>query len=136
GIVAINPNSPSAIDVGELGYSKYSDSYDEMKRYAKDQAFTFPYLYDGDTQTTAKAYGCLCTPHVFVFDRERHLRYCGRFDDSRFAGSEGVKSPDARNAVEALLAGKGVPVESTRPMGCSTKWLGKKTAVTEIEQQW
>ena len=59
------------LSIGELGYSKYGDSFEEMKRYAKDQGFTFPYLYDGDTQSTAKAYGCLCTPHVFVFDRER-----------------------------------------------------------------
>src|SRR5581483_9119979 len=65
-MVAINPNSPDAVDVGELGYSKYNDSYDEMKLYAKERGFTFPYLYDGDTQSTAKAYGCLCTPHVFI----------------------------------------------------------------------
>ena len=76
-VVAINPNSPDAVGVGELGYSKYNDSYDEMKLYAKEQGFTFPYLYDGDTQATAKAYGCLCTPHVFIFDRERKLRYVG-----------------------------------------------------------
>src|SRR5207253_7593790 len=122
-VVAINPNSPEAISVGELGYSKYNDSYDEMKSYARERAFTFPYLYDGQTQSTAKAYGCLCTPHVFLFDRERRLRYMGRLDDSRVTDPTTVKSPDARNAVEALLAGKPVPVEVTRPMGCSSKWL-------------
>jgi peroxiredoxin len=135
-IVAINPNSPEGISIGELGYSKYNDSFEEMKLYAKDQGFTFPYLYDGETQKTAKAYGCLCTPHVFIFDRDRKLRYMGRVDDSRFADPSTVKSPDARNAVEAMLAGKPVPVESTRPMGCSTKWLEKKKQVMEIEQQW
>src|SRR5688500_11372209 len=72
-VVAINPNSPEAVSVDELGYSKYNDSYDEMKLYAKERGFTFPYLYDGDTQAVSKAYGCLCTPHVFVFDRERKL---------------------------------------------------------------
>src|SRR5206468_4348778 len=122
-VVAINPNSPTAVDVSELGYSKYSDSYDEMKLYAKEQGFPFPYLYDGDTQSTAKAYGCLCTPHVFIFDQQRHLRYAGRVDDSRFADPSTVKSPDARNAVEAMLAGRPVPVPETKPMGCSTKWL-------------
>src|SRR5438105_9991043 len=122
-VVAINPNSPEAISVGELGYSKYNDSYDEMKSYAKERGFTFPYLYDGDTQTTAKAYGCLCTPHVFIFDRERKLRYVGRLDDSRFADPATVKSSDARNAIEAMLAGKPVPVGVTKPFGCSTKWL-------------
>src|SRR6478735_9386103 len=109
--VAINPNSPEAISIGELGYSKYNDSYDEMKLYAKDQGFTFPYLYDGDTQKTAKAYGALCTPHVFIFDRERKLRYQGRLDDSRFADPATVHTAEARDAIEALLAGKAVPVE-------------------------
>src|SRR5438105_4563114 len=122
-VVAINPNSPDAISIGELGYSKYSDSFDEMKLYAGEQGFTFPYLYDGETQSTAKAYGCLCTPHIFLFDRERRLRYMGRLDDSRFADASTVKSPDARNAIEAMLANKPVPVEVTRPTGCSTKWL-------------
>jgi peroxiredoxin len=135
-VVAINPNSPEAVSVGELGYSKYNDSYDEMILYAKDQGFTFPHLYDGETQSTAKAYGCLCTPHVFVFDRDRRLRYMGRVDDSRFADPATVKSFDARNAIEAMLAGKPVPVPETKPMGCSTKWLEKKSQVLQIEQQW
>ena len=135
-VVAINPNSPDAVDIGELGYSKYNDSYDEMKLYARQQGFTFPYLYDGDTQKTAKAYGALCTPHVFVFDRERRLRYAGRVDDSRVADPATVKSPDARNAIEALLAGKPVAVETTRPMGCSTKWLENKAKVLAVNEQW
>ena len=135
-VVAINPNSPSAVDIGELGYSKYNDSYDEMKLYAKEQGFSFPYLYDGDTQQTAKAYGAICTPHVFVFDRERKLRYAGRVDDSRVADPATVKSPDARNAIEAMLAGKQVAVEMTRPMGCSTKWIENKGKVLAVNEQW
>src|SRR5882757_7705497 len=95
-VVSINPNSPEGVAVTELGYSKYNDSYEEMKLYAKEQGFPFPYLYDGDTQVTAKAYGCLATPHVFLFDRERRLRYMGRFDDSRFPDPATVTSPDAR----------------------------------------
>src|SRR4051812_19201161 len=93
-VVAISPNDPTAMAIAELGYSKYSDSYEDMKLYAREQGFTFPYLYDGDTQSTAKAYGCLCTPHVFVFDRERKLRYMGRLDDSRFAETNTVHSAD------------------------------------------
>jgi peroxiredoxin len=135
-IVAINPNHPDAVRVDELGYSKYSDSYDEMKIYAKEKGFTFPYLYDGDTQATAKAYGCLATPHVFVFDKGRKLRYWGRFDDSRFADPATVKSPDAPNAVEAMLAGRPVPVEVTTPMGCSTKWNEKKADVAKGDENW
>ena len=135
-VVAINPNHPDAVRVDELGYSKYNDSYDEMKLYAKEKGFTFPYLYDGETQVTAKAYGCLATPHVFVFDRERKLRYAGRYDDSRFPDPATVTSPDTRNAVEALLAGKPVTVEMTKPVGCSTKWLEHKAEVAQVEEQW
>jgi peroxiredoxin len=136
GVVAINPNHPDAVRLDELGYSKYSDSYEEMKVYAKEKGFTFPYLYDGETQSTAKAYGCLCTPHVFLFDRDRKLRYKGRFDNSRFADPKSVTTRDTQNAVEALLAGQPVPVEITTPMGCSTKWLSKLSENTRIEEQW
>ncbi len=133
--VAINPNSPDAVGLSELGYSKYSDSYDEMKLYAKERGFNFPYLYDGDTQVTAKAYGCLCTPHIFIFDKERKLRYMGRVDDSRFGDPSTVTSPDARNALMALVEGKPVPVEVTRPAGCSTKWIGKNE-VHQLAAAW
>ena len=135
-VVAINPNSNEGIDPGELGYSKYGDSYDDMKRYARDQGFTFPYLYDGDTQKTAKAYGCLCTPHVFLFDRERKLRYMGRFDDSRYALTNTVHSSDTRDAIEALLEGRTIPVEVTKPFGCSTKWREKKEEVARLDEKW
>lgn len=135
--VAINPNHPEGLSIDELGYSKYNDGFEDMKLYAAEEGFDFPYLYDGETQAVAKAYGCLATPHVFIFDAERKLRYKGRFDDSRFGGDDStVKSPDARNAVEALLAGKPVPVEVTKPMGCSTKWRSKKTAVAEKMAKW
>jgi peroxiredoxin len=135
-LVAINPNHPDALSPDELGYAKYSDSFDDMKKHAAEQEFNFPYLYDGETQATAKAYGCLATPHVFLFDAQRKLRYKGAFDDSRFADPATVKSTDARNAVAALLAGSPVPVEVTRPHGCSTKWLFKRQVVAEQNEKW
>lgn len=135
-VVAINPNDPAALRPDELGYSLYNDSFPEMKRHAKEQEFTFPYLYDGDTQKTALAYGCLATPHVFLFDQERKLRYQGRLDDSRFADEATVTSPDARLAVEALLAEKPVPVAVTKPHGCSTKWIDKRSQVTADNEKW
>lgn len=135
-VVAINPNHPDAVSVTELGYAKYNDSFEEMKPYAKEAGFTFPYLYDGETQAVAKAYGALATPHVFIFDGERRLRYSGRYDDSRYADPATVRSPDTRNAVEALLAGRPVPTETTRPFGCSTKWLEKKSLVAEADAKW
>jgi peroxiredoxin len=135
-VVAINPNHPEAVRLDELGYSKYNDSYDEMKLYAKERGFSFPYLDDGEKQLTAKAYGCLATPHVFLFDQQRRLRYRGRFDDSRFPDPATVTSPDARKAAEALLAGQPVPAEVTRPQGCATKWASKQADVAQVEEQW
>ncbi len=134
--VAINPNHPDGLSIDELGYSKYDDSFEDMKKYTADEGFDFPYLYDGDTQAVAKAYGCLATPHVFLFDAERKLRYKGRFDDSPYADPATVKSPDARHAVEALLAGRPVPVAVTKPHGCSTKWISKKVGIVHKMEQW
>lgn len=136
GIVAINPNHPDGLRLDELGYGEFNDSFEEMKPYAAKNGWTFPYLYDGDKQLTARAYGCLATPHVFIFDKQRRLRYNGRFDDSRFPEEWTVKSPDARNAVEALLAGRPVPVELTKPHGCSTKWREKKAGNVATEASW
>lgn len=135
-VVAINPNSPEGIRIDELGYSKYNDSYEEMKLYARETGFSFPYLYDGDTQAIAKAYGCLATPHVFLFDQERRLRYVGRIDDSRFEDPQSVKSHDARNAIEDLLAGRPVKTPTTPVMGCSTKWNTKRDDVAKADAKW
>ena len=136
GVVAINPNSLEGLSVEELGYSKYSDSYDEMKLYARDRGFPFPYLYDGGTQKTAKAYGCLCTPHLFIFDSQRKLRYAGRFDDSQSPDPASVHATDGADAMNALLARAPVAVERTRPAGCSTKWQEKQGSVAEGNEAW
>ena len=134
--VAINPNNPNGLSIEELGYSKYNDSFDDMKKYAADQGFHFPYLYDGETQAAAHAYGCLATPHVFLFDAEHKLRYKGRFDDSEYEDPATVQSPDARNAVEALLAGQEVRVAITKPHGCSTKWMSKSGGIAQKMEKW
>ncbi len=134
-VVAINPNSPDAVTLSELGYGKYNDSFAESVLYAKEQGFPFPYLYDGETQTTAKAYGCLATPHVFLFDRERKLRYTGRVDDSRFEDAATVASHDAREAVVSLLAGRPISVPTTPVVGCATKWKSKVAEVARAETQ-
>jgi peroxiredoxin len=132
-IVAINPNNPESVSIDELGYSKYNDSYEEMILYAKETGFPFPYLYDGDHQVVAKAYGCLATPHVFLFDQERKLRYWGRVDDSRFEDPMTVTSHDTRNAIEELLAGKPVTTPRTTVTGCSTKWNYKRETIAKAE---
>jgi peroxiredoxin len=135
-VIAINPNSPEGVALTELGYSKYDDSYEDMIRYAKDQGFPFPFVYDGDTQQTAKNYGCLATPHIFIFDQQRKLRYAGRVDDSRFEELASVKSHDARKAVEELLAGKPVSTPLTTVVGCSTKWNSKKDEIALADAKW
>jgi thiol-disulfide isomerase/thioredoxin len=81
-VVAINPNNPSSLRLDELGYSDVGDSFEEMKIRAKDKAFNFPYLYDGATEVTSRKFGPVCTPHVFIFDGDRKLRYEGRVDDT------------------------------------------------------
>jgi thiol-disulfide isomerase/thioredoxin len=132
-VVAINPNDPKAVRLDELGYTDLSDSFAEMKIRAKDKRFPFPYLNDGETQATSRAYGVLATPHVFIFDEHRKLRYVGRIDDAEV---KTVKSTDARNAIEALLAGKPVPVETTRVFGCSTKWADKRGDAKRSLTRW
>ncbi len=133
-VVAISPNDPKAVRLDELGYSDVSDSFEEMKIRAKDKKFNFPYLYDGDKQKVSRAYGPVTTPHVFIFDKERLLRYVGRIDDSE--KSKRVKSRDTRNAIEALLSGKEVPVKKTRTFGCSIKWSNKRDSVKKAFEQW
>jgi len=134
-LVAISPNDPKAVRLDELGYTDMSDSLDEMKTRAKDKGYNFPYLYDGDKQEVSKAYGPVSTPHVFVFDSERKLRYAGRVDDNE-KQPDRVTAPDARNAIEALLAGKPVPVEKTKTVGCSIKWSDKRDSVKQAFTKW
>jgi thiol-disulfide isomerase/thioredoxin len=123
GFVAIQPNDPKAILLSELGYTDVSDSLEEMKIRAAYRNFNFPYLYDGETQATARAYGVQATPHVFIFDGERKLRYEGRIDNSQRESL--VKIQDARAALDSLLAGQPVAVTHTPAFGCSTKWKSK-----------
>jgi peroxiredoxin len=128
-VVAIEPNDPSAIRIDELDSSDMSDSLEEMKMRAQYKHLTYPYLYDGETQSVTRAYGPQATPHVFVFDRERRLRYEGRMDNSYRV--EQVKSREARDAIDALLAHREPAVQHTGVFGCSTKCKEKQVARAE-----
>ena len=132
-IVAISPNDAKAVRLDELGYTDVGDSLEDMKLRAEEQGFKFPYLYDGETQEVSEAYGVIATPHVFIFDQDRKLRYVGRIDDSDV---KEVTSHDARNAIDALLAGKEVPVPKTRVFGCSTKWSDKRADAKASLEKW
>ncbi len=134
-VVAIMPNDPKSVRLDELGYSDMSDTYAEMKARAKRKHFNFPYLYDGDAQATAKAYGPVATPHVFIFDKARTLRYQGRIDNVE----KPTKTPtelNTRDAIEALLQGKPVAVETTKVFGCSIKWAEKTSLVQQGNEEW
>jgi peroxiredoxin len=109
-LLAINSNDDKAYP---------EDSYPEMIKRASSKHFNFVYARDAD-QKVVDAYGGVCTPHVFAFDKERTLSYRGRIDDSRDPGK--VSSHDLRNALDDLLAGRAVRVANTKPFGCSIKW--------------
>ena len=121
--VAISSNHPAALRLDEYGYTDVGDSFEDMKQRAKDKNYNYPYLYDGDLQEVAKAYGAIATPHVFIFDKKRKLRYTGRIDDGE--NIKKIKNHDTRNAIDAILAGTKVPVEKTKSFGCSIKWKSK-----------
>ena len=134
-VVAISPNDPEAVRLDELGYSDMGDTFEEMKIRVKDKGYNFPYLYDGKTQAVTIAYGAVATPHLFIFDNQRKLRYVGRFDDSEKKPKQ-VKSNDAINAIEAILAGRKVPVEKTMAFGCSIKWANKRESAKAALVSW
>ncbi|MGB0125389.1 MAG: redoxin domain-containing protein [Silvibacterium sp.] len=125
-VVAIEPNDPKAIRIDELDSSDISDTLDDMKIRVAYKHLTYPYLYDGETQQVTRAYGPQATPHVFIFDKERRLRYEGRFDNTYRV--EMVKTHDAQNAIDAILADREVPVKHTGVFGCSTKWSEKEAS--------
>jgi peroxiredoxin len=130
-LIAINPNNPKAVRLNELGYTDMSDSYEEMKVRAAFMDLTWPYLYDGETQALSMKMGAVATPHIFIFDHERRLRYQGAIDDNRAVAQ--VKVRYAADAIDALLEGRPVPVAETRALGCSTKWL--TTSVAGVEEE-
>ena len=109
-LLALNSNN---------SYLSPADTYAEMVLRVREKGFNFPYIKDED-RTVARSYGAVCTPHVFLLDEERRLRYKGRIDDSR--NPERVTVSDLRNAIEDLIASRLVRVSETTPFGCSIVW--------------
>lgn len=134
-VVAINSSSPLGVRPDELGYGTYGDTFEEMTPFAKENGWTFPYLYDGETQSLSSACGAQSTPHVFVFGADRKLAYSGRMDDSARKSGPVAKSY-LRDALDAVLAGTPVATPVTRSYGCSTKWLWKKDQVAADQKAW
>jgi peroxiredoxin len=128
-VVVIMGNDPKAIHLSELGHTDLGDSLPEMKLRAAYRHFNFPYLYDGDTQSVALKYGPIATPHAFLFDQQRTLRYEGRIDNN--AREQLATKHELRDAIDALLAGRPVQVHDTPVMGCSTKWAYKESGANQ-----
>ncbi|MDP6546724.1 MAG: thioredoxin family protein [Phycisphaerae bacterium] len=132
-LVAISPNDPGALRPDEVAGTVLGDSFEEMKIRAKEKKYPFPYLYDGDTQKTSMAYGATLTPIMFIFDKDRKLRYTGAVEGPPYSTAGG---PHARVAIESMLAGKKIVYDRTRPFGCSTKWGFKRRSVDYATAMW
>jgi peroxiredoxin len=135
GFVAISPNSPKSLSLSELGYSDMGDDLEDMKVRAVDKKYNFPYLYDGDTQETSLQYGPVATPHVFIFDKTRKLKYSGRIDDTENPYID-PREKNMEEALNAMLKGESVKTTSTKTFGCSVKWAWKDSWKKKLLEDW
>lgn len=110
-VVAINPNDKDV---------QPADNFENMKKLAKKKKYPFSYLYD-ETQEVAKAFGATRTPHVYVLDKDRVVRYIGAIDDNS-EEPEMAKQKYVGAAVDALLSGQDIAVKETKAIGCGIKW--------------
>ncbi|MCF6191690.1 MAG: thioredoxin family protein [Candidatus Hydrothermae bacterium] len=109
--VLINANDPEQYP---------DDSFENMKIRAREKGYPFPYLFDA-SQDVPRAFGAGRTPEVFVFDRDRRLRYRGAIDDA-WDDPGAVKRAYLRETLDALLRGQEPPVTETPAVGCTIKW--------------
>ncbi|MBF0197881.1 MAG: thioredoxin family protein [Planctomycetes bacterium] len=112
--VAINSNSPNT-------YAE--DSFDHMVVRMKENHFPWTYLYDA-SQDVARAYGALKTPHFYLFDENRELKYTGRAVDSP-RDAANISEHNLNNAIQECLENKEVSTPLTNPIGCNVKWEGQ-----------
>jgi thiol-disulfide isomerase/thioredoxin len=131
-VVAINPNRPAAMHLADLAYTDAGETLEDMRARATHRRLDYPYLWDGETQAAARQFRVAAMPHVFVFDQARRLQYEGRLDDN--AREELVKSRDARDAIDALLAGRQPAVRTTRPGECPVRGLSPPGPDAELAQ--
>lgn len=134
-IVTISGNDAKAVRIDELGWSVHGDSFEDGVAVAKEEGYQFPFLYDGETQVTTAAYGAQATPHAFVLDKERVVRYTGRLDDMKRKPGKAKKSY-IHEALDAILKGKAPEPAVTRAIGCSTKWKSKRAMVAKYDKDW
>jgi len=111
--VGINPNASNPDYPG--------DNFEEMKNAPEVYGMNFPYLID-ETQKVARAYNAVCTPDIFVYDKNRKLAYRGQLDDN-WQDEDKVTTHDLQDAIRALLHGDAPSGHQHPSMGCSIKWL-------------
>lgn len=110
-LIGINSNDPETYP---------EDSFENMKTFAGKYKMNFPYVID-ETQDIARKYDAVCTPDIYVFDKERKLKYRGRLDDS-WKDESKITSKDLEKAIELILQSKEIDFEQIPSMGCSIKW--------------
>jgi peroxiredoxin len=112
-VIAINPNDPAV---------QPADSFEKMKKRAKEKGFKYPYLFD-EGQKVYPVYGATRTPHVFLLNREGNdliVRYIGTIDDN-YSDESAVTQTYLADAIDALIAGKSPDPQTTKAIGCSIK---------------
>lgn len=115
--LGINTVAISANDVSDYP----EDSFDNMQQIASKNGFSFPYLYD-ETQAVAKAYGAVCTPDFFGYNKDLALQYRGRFDASRKEAAAADVRRDLFEAMQQVAQTGHGPEQQIPSMGCSIKW--------------
>ncbi len=116
------PKGVSFIMINSNDVEMYpDDSPEKMKRFAAENEFPFPYLFD-ENQEVARAFDAACTPDFNVIDSKGKVVYRGRFDDSRPENGRPVTGKDLRNALESLLRGEKVSEDQIPSIGCNIKW--------------
>lgn len=117
----ISDQGAQLVGINSNDASRYpDDSFDNMKKIAKEKKISFPYLFD-ESQEIAKAYDAVCTPDIYLYGEERTLLYRGRIDDN-WEHPEKVIKRDLEEAIQTTLAGKEVSEEQIPSRGCSIKW--------------
>ena len=111
GVIAINANDPKSFE---------EDSFEVMQQRAKERGMQFPYVVDA-TSNLARAFGATKTPEAFLFDKDGKLVYHGAVDDNGQEPSK-VENPYLKNALEAVVAGREVPVKESKFIGCGIKF--------------
>jgi len=133
-VVCISPDSPLALLYEDQKYSDLNDDYNSMMIRALVKGFKFPYLYDGDTHEVSLKYGPQHTPHAFLFDKDRKLRYSGRLDDILEQGK--INAGLLRDAIDVILAGGKIKTNRTRSFGCDIKWSWDHEQKKDEERRW